>query len=457
MRNQPPEFANVVLDSLTANIAVLDQHGVIIGVNEPWRRFSEMNCGETATFYVGQNYISVCEQAALSGDQTAASLIGGLKSVLDGRCTRFSLEYPCHSPDEERWFIVWITPCKQGGESRVVVAHEDITARKKAEMALARAELTLRMILEALPVGVWLVDRSGTIIRGNAAGRTLWGAGEYKGRWLDSGKEFRLSDWAVAQVINEGRTTIDDKILIEPPEGGRKVVLNSAVPLREGDSPISAAIIVQQDITARQAADEQLRRTKLEVENANRRLQDSLKREQRTARTDDLTGLVNRRHFFDLAEQIFKVSRRYGKPLSVVMLDVDHFKRINDRYGHQAGDVALKHIADCAARHLRSADVLARYGGEELILLLPESGKEQAWSVAESIRKAVAVQALEFERDLIRLSLSAGIAEISPADDGLERAIRRADHALYEAKSAGRNCCRLSGSSVESSIIRAAS
>ncbi|HVT35643.1 MAG TPA: diguanylate cyclase [Nevskiaceae bacterium] len=455
MRNQPPEFANVVLDALTAHIAVLDEHGVIIGVNEPWRRFSEANQGRSSCYYVGENYLSVCENAArCGGDKTAAALIDGLRSVLRGQRSRFALEYPCHSPDEERWFIVWVTPCSQGGASRVVVAHEDITARKKAELALARAELTLRKILDTLPVGVWVMDRNGHVIQGNAAGQKIWGVSaaqapellaDYKGWWLDSGKPVAAAEWAAARAISRGETSIEEKILIEGFDGSRKIILNSSVPLHDADNKISGAIIVNQDITARHEADEQLRRAKLALEQANRELQESLQREKAAAQTDELTGLCNRRHFFSLGGQLFKVALRYGTPLAVVMLDVDHFKRINDTHGHQAGDRTLSEIARRAAGQLRAADLLARYGGEEMVLLLPESTAAQALQVAEGIRTAVAAQPVPCGQTPVPVSLSAGIAEIDALDGSLDAIIRRADRALYEAKASGRNCCRIFG------------
>lgn len=449
MRSQPPEFANAVLDSLTAHIAVLDASGVIIGVNEPWRRFAEQNHGERGQYYVGQNYLAVCEQAVhCDNDSIAQSLLAGLRAVLGGERESFVLEYPCNSPDEERWFIARVTRCSQQGQSRVVVAHDDITARKKVEIALSRTEQTLRMILEALPVGVWLMDRSGRIVQGNAAGQNIWmGAryvppeqfGEYKGWWPDSGRPIAADEWAAARAIARGETSINEEIAIECFDGSRKIILNSAVPLRAADGMISGAIIVNQDITARHQADEELRRTKRAADEANRELQQALGREQIAARTDELTGIHNRRHFYGLATQLFEVSQRYRRPMAMIMFDLDHFKKINDRYGHQAGDEALRRVSRIAGEHLRAADVFARYGGEEFVLLLPDTNAQQAHALAERIRSAVSTQGFDTDRGRIDVTLSAGIAEISGADDRLERMIRRADQALYAVKAAGRN------------------
>lgn len=449
MRSQPPGFANAVLDSLTAHIAVLDAEGVIVGVNEPWRRFAEQNQGDGCGAYIGQNYLGVCENAArCGGEETAQDLLEGLRGVLRGERDSYLLEYPCDSPDEERWYIARVTRCQQQGESRVVVAHEDITARKKAEVALSRTEQTLRKILDALPVGVWLMDSSGQIVQGNAAGQRIWAGaryvppeqfGEYRGWWLDSGKPIAADEWAAARAIHRGETSIDEEIAIECFDGSRKIILNSAIPLHEDDGRVSGAIIVNQDISARHQADEELHRAKLALELANRNLQLALTREQEAARTDELTGLNNRRHFFDFASQLFEVARRYRQPLSAVMLDLDHFRRINDSYGHQAGDEVLRLLTRTVAPHLRAADVFARYGGEEFVLLLPDTDAQYARRLVERIRLAVASQRLETGRGAVAVTFSAGIAGMGDDDVRIEAVIRRADQALYAAKAGGRN------------------
>lgn len=453
MRNQSPGFANVVLDSLTAHIAVLDADGVIVGVNEPWRRFAQENAGDNRNCYIGSNYLQVCETAAQrDGDETAATIAEGLRAVLRHEREVFTLEYPCSSPAEDRWYTVRITHCLQDGQSRAVVAHEDISARKRAEMALERNERTLRMILDALPVGVWLMDQSGRIVQGNASGQRIWAGaryvdpadfGEYQGWWLHNGEPIAASEWAAARAISKGETSIDEEILIRCFDGSQKIILNSAIPLREADGRISGAIIVNQDITARHTADEELRHAKRALEQINRELQQTVAREHEAARTDELTGLHNRRHFFDLGTQQFDIARRYGKSLTIAMFDLDHFKAVNDSYGHQLGDRALQHVARLAGAHLRAADVLARYGGEEFVLLMPETDATPAMALAERIRTAVQTQPMPSERGPIALSVSLGIARLQADDDNIETLIQRADRALYAAKAAGRNCCMM--------------
>ncbi len=161
---------------------------------------------------------------------------------------------------------------------------------------------------------------------------------------------------------------------------------------------------------------------------------------QRLAITDDLTGLNNRRHLLQLAEHEFERSQRYQRPLSAIMLDLDHFKNINDTYGHPIGDQALRALAHSCRHHLRSVDILGRYGGEEFLALLPETGCEAAVEAAERIRKQVESQVLSSERGPVYFTISLGVATAENyAGFSLENLIKNADDALYEAKRTGRN------------------
>lgn len=165
------------------------------------------------------------------------------------------------------------------------------------------------------------------------------------------------------------------------------------------------------------------------------RLQEEL---QRQARTDALTGLANRRYFQECAQTEFERSRRYGRPLSLVAIDVDHFKEINDRHGHPIGDQVLQTLAQCVQGNLRSNDVFARTGGEEFCILLPDTDVAPAAELAERLRGhlglCVAVQDLG-----LTVSASFGVTGLAGEDDRFEDIFARADRALYAAKDQGRN------------------
>lgn len=156
------------------------------------------------------------------------------------------------------------------------------------------------------------------------------------------------------------------------------------------------------------------------------------------ATTDPLTGLDNRSQFHARANSELARSRRHKAPVSLILADIDAFKRINDEFGHDAGDQVLKRLADLLRRTLRETDVLARWGGEEFIALLPSSDETAAAQLAERIRQAVASLPIELEGRTLQVTLSMGIAECHGIDD-LQAATQRADRALYASKHGGRN------------------
>lgn len=164
---------------------------------------------------------------------------------------------------------------------------------------------------------------------------------------------------------------------------------------------------------------------------------------ERLAMIDPLTGVLNRRAFFERLDTEFRRSQRYARSLTVVMVDVDHFKDLNDRYGHATGDSVLAKCAELLAADLRQSDEVGRYGGEEFAILLPETSLANGVTVAEKLRMAIdglRIDSPDGGEQAIHVTISAGVASYpSPgATDGLAL-LDRADRALYEAKHAGRN------------------
>ena len=200
-------------------------------------------------------------------------------------------------------------------------------------------------------------------------------------------------------------------------------------------------IAIKLDITERKRAEADLQQAREELEKANLELKFAFEHEQHLAHTDALTGVNNRRYLFELAEHEFEVAKRYGHPLSVIMFDLDHFKSINDTFGHALGDLMLERVTQAACSQLRGVDMIGRYGGEEFVIVLPVTGAKQAWLVAERIRSGVEALRIETDTTPVFVTLSIGIAEIlhAPQDESVENVIRRADEAMYAAKQAGRN------------------
>jgi diguanylate cyclase (GGDEF)-like protein len=178
------------------------------------------------------------------------------------------------------------------------------------------------------------------------------------------------------------------------------------------------------------------------VASLQRRLAAAESRIREMAITDDLTGLRNRRFvLLRLAEEVVR-SHRHGHPLSCVLFDLDHFKRVNDKHGHAAGDATLRAVAAEAQRCCRQSDVLGRYGGEEFLLVLPETDQAGAHAIAERLRSALQALRVEFGGFALGVTASFGVATLWP-EGGTpvqpEYLVRRADEALYRAKAAGRN------------------
>lgn len=177
----------------------------------------------------------------------------------------------------------------------------------------------------------------------------------------------------------------------------------------------------------------------LELSSANQELE-------LQASTDALTGLLNRRRMTSHIEHEILRARRYGLPLSLCIIDIDHFKRINDSYGHPVGDRALVAVADVLDTSLRDSDQVARFGGEEFVLLLPETGVELAQDLVERLRSTVESVRLRADDGApFSATISAGIAAFEPTDskDGASQMLMRADQALYRAKNGGRNCVQV--------------
>ena len=169
------------------------------------------------------------------------------------------------------------------------------------------------------------------------------------------------------------------------------------------------------------------------------KLQAATRKLELLASTDSLTGAFNRRHFMEAANNEILRSERYGHPLSVLMLDIDHFKAVNDTHGHGIGDEALKETVHVIEKTLRNEDTLGRLGGEEFAVLLPETKVSQAVLLAERIRVAISEIVIDTPTDPLSFTMSIGISQLSEGDSNIDDILKRADEGLYKAKEQGRN------------------
>ncbi|GAA0810792.1 diguanylate cyclase [Colwellia sp. D2M02] len=168
-------------------------------------------------------------------------------------------------------------------------------------------------------------------------------------------------------------------------------------------------------------------------------LQKTLKELALISRIDGLTQIFNRRHWQESLEQEYAKARRHNKKLALIMLDLDHFKKLNDNYGHQGGDKALIDVTQIVKSVLRIEDVFGRYGGEEFAIILPETDIQGALDLAQRVCNTVAKTPVLFQEHIIQLSVSIGVSQLSDNDTSYEKLIANADAALYQAKANGRN------------------
>ncbi len=179
---------------------------------------------------------------------------------------------------------------------------------------------------------------------------------------------------------------------------------------------------------------DELSRARARLEEEIRRREIAERRMRELAGTDELTGLYNRRAFFDRAQELVAIARRYDQPIAILTVDIDHFKQVNDALGHAEGDRALQRLANILRQTLRATDVAARFGGDEFVVIMPQTRLDAALVVAERIRQAVAESP-----GPMPLSVSIGAAAASGAEADLDSLLARSDRALYAAKRLGRD------------------
>ena len=170
-----------------------------------------------------------------------------------------------------------------------------------------------------------------------------------------------------------------------------------------------------------------------ELEEAQKQLEDQSHR-------DFLTGLYNRRYFYEVTQNFVNIFKREKKPFSIISIDIDKFKSINDTYGHSVGDMVIKNLADILVCKTRKSDIVSRFGGEEFIVFLPSTEVSGASEVAEKLRKSVETIPVESDNgEPISFTISLGVDQISEGDNGIDDVLERVDKALYKAKESGRN------------------
>lgn len=300
--------------------------------------------------------------------------------------------------------------------------NELVTARRDAEAALRDAERQHRELVENAPIGIFRTTRDGTINVLNQHGAALLG-------FRDVAHARAVLDDSIIPLYAE---PMDRLAMLDDLTAGEVVTGQRLRWYRRGGEAIWISLY------ARRTGTPEAQEVESFFLDVTDQVEDTLRLEQ-LATTDELTGVANRRHFMARLEDEAARSLRYGRPLSVLLLDADHFKAVNDTWGHEAGDMVLRHITDVMGLSLRENDLIGRLGGEEFGVLLPETALERALRTAERIRAAVEDAPVAVRDAWVGCTVSVGAAEYRGANDSLDDLIRRADQMLMRAKEGGRN------------------
>ncbi len=257
-------------------------------------------------------------------------------------------------------------------------------------------------------------------------------------------EEFKVPIWrsALGEAIKKGYIMVNDYQNYEKAvEGWKKMGLKSIIVAPFGDRDVFGSLAIGRFREGRPFTEEdgKILRSLAFIFSFIVREEIEKRRLMERAIKDHLTKLYNRFYFEDEGNRELERARRYGYPLSLIMLDLDNFKQINDRYGHQKGDEVLIKFADVIRKNIRRTDMPVRYGGEEFLILLPHTNLEEAAKVAERIRESFSRVVFREGSEAFRLTVSAGVASCEPEDCALENLLHRADKALYQAKREGKN------------------
>jgi diguanylate cyclase (GGDEF)-like protein/PAS domain S-box-containing protein len=429
-----PQLLAAVVESADAAIISETWNGVVL----TWNRGAERIFGFTSAEMIGKSRACLIPEFLRNED---AKL---LRQATEGKAT---VNYETVWQQKDGKFVdvaVSLSPALEGDKVvRLSLVVNDITDRKRMERALMESErkqrqraAELKIVLDAVPAAVWIAhDAECKVITGNRAsydllrlpqGSNVSPAGPEEGRPANfrifrNGRALEPHELPVQMAAFRGIEVRDFEEDIVFDDGTIRHLIGNAAPLRDSGGKVYGAVAAFIDITARRNMEEQIRRM---------------------AHFDSLTGLPNRILLMDRLEQALAISQRNQSKTSVIFMDLDHFKEINDSLGHHVGDMLLQQVAERIRASLREVDTVSRLGGDEFVMVLPElRHSDDAALIAQKLLRSLSVEFIVAgEKIGITPSLGISIHPDHGADAGM--LIRSADKAMYHAKQAGRNTFR---------------
>ena len=415
-------FRLAVIDA-PAPIMIHAEGGEVLQVNKAWTELTGYTLGDLPT------YAAWAQKAYLlkSADEPIAppGRYPWEPQALDGE-RRIRTK-----TGEERVWDIRSSPIGglPDGRRLMVTMAADVTAQKQEAAALRRENAKLGTMLSAIDGGVMFVDADNVVVEVNDWFLRLIRQPRQivVGRRVDDLSELRALKPLLESAARLRAHAAGEAKVIHQTVGGAEVFLR-LLPIHREDRYEGALVSVTDVTEAVQA--------KRKLEETNRRLEEQ-------AATDELTGLPNRRRFLDLLRHEFEQARRYGTSLVLAVVDVDRFKNINDVYGHAFGDRVLREVAKTLQACVRTVDTVARHGGDEFEILMPQTEIQDAFSTAERIRREIARLPISDGVEVLQVTVSIGISSVAgSADRTPDNLVQRADEALYAAKGAGRDCTR---------------
>jgi diguanylate cyclase (GGDEF)-like protein/PAS domain S-box-containing protein len=436
-------FNRATLNSIPVHAAIVDKEGYLLSVNTAWEQFARAH-GDLFPCTGGGliNLLDACRDSAKGyGDHTHDAL-AGIRAVLHGEAPSFTLDYMAPLAQERRWFVLSVMPLlrPQGG---AILSHTEVTERRRAEDTLIRgmteterARTRLDALYATIPIGLIYVTPSLIVERVSRSMAQLQGCS------IEELVNQRLSNvlpperWTklkpiLEQVLKNGTAyhDLEEMVSDQNAPDGVRILLSHCDPDLKEDGTVRGIHLATQDITADKQSLKQHEENLKELKAKNRELD-------QMAIRDPLTGLYNRRFFDEALTREWQQFQRSGEAFTVIIMDVDAFKAINDDYGHEAGDRALQQVSVTLKANLRESDLIARVGGDEFAALLPRTDTEQSRQVVEKLSDMLQSLRLTTGEGDIPMSLSVGTATVPgfPPVTSAAELLRVADKRMYEAK-----------------------